>query len=90
MLTLKSIDTSDVSTATSSIIKPLFIEEERAQRELRRLCIRRRYMIGFLQDFKEIPLEVWDAMLAHFDHSDLSPDEIYDIGKRMLEEYNRN
>lgn len=86
MLTLKSIDTTDTSTATSSIIKSLFIDEERARQEVKRLNIRTQYMMGFLRNFEEVPLEVWDAMLAHFDHSDLSPDEIYSIGKKMMEE----
>lgn len=47
-------------------------------------------MMSFLRDFKEVPLEVWDVMLAHFDHSNNTPDEIYDIGKKMMEGYNRN
>lgn len=86
MITLKSVDTSDTSTATSSITKALFMAEDYAREEYERLNIRRRYMMGFLRDFKEVPLEVWDVMLAHFDYSNSTPDEIYDIGKRMMEE----
>lgn len=86
MITLKSIDTSDTSTATSSIIKALFIAEDYAREEYERLNTRRRYMMSFLRDFKEVPLEVWDVMLAHFDHSNSTPDEIYNIGKKMMEE----
>ena len=86
MITLKSIDTSDTSTATSSITKALFMAEDYAREEYERLNTRRRYMMSFLRDFKEVPLEAWDVMLAHFDHSNASPDEIYDIGKKMMEE----
>lgn len=86
MITLKSIDTSDTSTTTSSITKALFMAEDYARKEYERLNTRRKYMMGFLRDFKEVPLEVWDVMLAHFDHSNSTPDEIYDIGKRMMEE----
>lgn len=86
MITLKSIDTSDTSTATSSITKALFIAEDYAREEYERLNTRRRYMMSFLRDFKEVPLEVWDVMLAHFDHSNSTPDEIYNIGKKMMEE----
>lgn len=85
MIILKSVDTSDTSTATSSITKALFMAEDYARQEYERLSQRRQYMMSFLRDFKEVPLEVWDAMLAHFDHSNNTPDEIYDIGKKMME-----
>ena len=86
MIILKSVDTSDTSTATSSITKALFMAEDYARQEYERLSKRRQYMMSFLRDFKE----VWDVMLAHFDHSNNTPDEIYDIGKKMMEGYNRN
>lgn len=86
MITLKSVDTTDKSTETSSIVKALFMAEDYARKEYERLNTRRRYMMGFLRDFKEVPLEIWDVMLAHFDYSKSTPDEIYDIGKRMMEE----
>lgn len=88
MIILKSVDTSDTSTATSSITKALFMAEDYARKEYKRLSRRRQYMMSFLRDFKEVPLEVWDAMLTHFDHSSNTPDEIYDIGRKMME--NRN
>lgn len=87
MITLKSVDTTDKSTETSSLVKSLFMEEDFARKEYEKLNTKRRYMMSFLRDFKEVPLEVWDVMLAHFDYSNASPDEIYDIGKRMMEEY---
>jgi len=87
MITLKSVDTSDKSTETSSIVKSLFMAEDFARKEYERLNAKRRYMMGFLRAFKEVPLEVWDVMLAHFDHSKSTPDEIYDIGKKMMEEW---
>ena len=90
MIILKSVDTSHTSTATSSITKALFMAADYARQECEGLCKRRHYMISFLRDFKEVPLEVWDVMLAHFDHSNNTPDEIYDIGKKMMEEYDRN
>lgn len=86
MITLKSVDTSNTSTATFSITKELFMAEDYARQNYEKLSKRRQYMMGFLRDFKEVPLEVWDVMLAHFDHSNSTPDEIYDIGKEMMEE----
>lgn len=47
-------------------------------------------MMSFLRDFKEVPLEIWEVMLTYFDYSNNTPDEIYDIGKKMMERYNRN
>lgn len=88
MTILKSIDTSDTSTATSSITKALFMAEDYARQEYERLNRRRQYMMSFLREFKEVPLEVWDVMLTYFDRSDVTPDEIYDIGKKLME--NRN
>lgn len=88
MIILKSIDTSDISTATSSITKALFMAEDYARQEYERLSRRRQYMMSFLREFKEVPLEVWDVMLSYFDHSDATPDEIYDIGKKLMK--NRN
>lgn len=90
MIILKSVDTSDTSTVTSLLTKALFVAEDYARQEYERFSKRRQYMMSFLRDFKEVPLEVWEAMLAHFEHSNNTPDEIYDIGKKMMERYNRN
>lgn len=90
MIILKSVDTSDTSTATSSITKALFMAEDYAQKKYERLSKRRQYMMSFLRDFKEVPLEIWEVMLTYFDYSNNTPDEIYDIGKKMMERYNRN
>lgn len=85
MIILKSVDTSDTSTATSSITKALFMAEDYARKEYERLSKRRQYMMSFLRDFKEVPLEIWEVMLTYFDHSNSTPDEIYDVGKKMME-----
>lgn len=85
MIILKSIDTSDISTATSSITKALFMAEDSARKEYERLSKRRQYMMSFLRDFKEVPLEIWEVMLTYFDHSNNTSDEIYDIGKKIME-----
>lgn len=85
MITLKSVDTSDTSTATFSITKALFMAEDYARKEYEKLSKRRQYMMSFLRDFKEVPLEIWEVMLTYFDHSNNTPDEIYDIGKKMME-----
>ena len=90
MIILKSVDTSDTSTATSSITKALFMAEDYARKEYERLSKRRQYMMSFLRDFKEVPLKIWEVMLAHFDYSNSTPDEIYDIGKKMMEEHYKN
>lgn len=87
MITLKSVDTTDKSSETSSIVRTLFMAEDYARKEYERLNTRRRYMMSFLRDFKEVPLEVWDVMLAHFDYSNDTPDEIYNIGKKMMEDF---
>lgn len=87
MIALKKDDIYDESTLTFDLIKTLDTEEKALQELLTLAETRKDYLINFLRENEEVPLDVWNAMREAFDHSTLDADEIYDMGKKRLRNY---
>lgn len=85
---LHSADTCSRNSDTFMIVSGRDIAEDVAYRKWMRIRDVNQMLKGFLKEYKEVPLEIWNAMIALTEKCELSLNAIYERGEDMLERWN--